>query len=62
MWQKIVYREKFGRRPVLFGRYPIGADRENVPPRAWCAGCGQELYKQNAHLCRQCREERNYDK
>lgn len=40
--------------PVRFTPVPPLTDPGDPPPRGWCPGCGQEIYRIGYPLCRSC--------
>lgn len=48
------------RRPVCRRSAPWDADIQALPPRAWCPGCGMEIYGPG-ELCDDCKEEEKHE-
>lgn len=42
------------RRPIRMHQPLLLVDVQALPPPGWCEGCGMEIYREGALLCRQC--------
>ncbi len=54
--------QKLHRRPVWVGPRLGLQDLQGGIPRAWCVGCGTELFFKGRLYCKRCEKEEKYEK
>lgn len=53
-----LYLKSHRRRPISLSGPGFLADRQALPPAAWCPVCGCEVYEDGQRYCPLCRKER----